>query len=291
MPSDLQKAARGLVDCLNEVPAIAAHLQRTAARCRENADLALQVSGGGATMAAQELYAAAQKCEEAAHYLTLAPPKAKGWAERAIGAELGGTRQPGSGSASRNPLTTGGPDAGDDRSAVRAAKDMPRNGTGLPERRQIGDTAEPPSIAAPELPDDFEQKAIEILTRLPVRKATRSYSPKTRGIWMDDDGTEHDLISGRHDPEFEEAQRHAERLGLVDPPSILSTAADVELKFAMRMRRDGIRSARIVLNNRPCPGDLGCNKLLPSFLPPGSQLTVYGPSGFKHTYYGKTEPE
>ena len=34
MPSELQRVARGLVDCLDEVPAVVAHLQRTAARCR-----------------------------------------------------------------------------------------------------------------------------------------------------------------------------------------------------------------------------------------------------------------
>jgi hypothetical protein len=96
-------------------------------------------------------------------------------------------------------------------------------------------------------------------------------------------------MSGRHDPEYLDAQRHAEKLALVRDSHKLSTAADVELKFAMKMRRQGIRRARIVLNNRPCPGELGCDELLPRFLPPGSELTVYGRDGFEKIYHGETE--
>nr|WP_238355898.1 DddA-like double-stranded DNA deaminase toxin [Kribbella sandramycini] len=221
----------------------------------------------------------------------MAPPKAQGWAARLVQLGAAGTTYPRAGSPDRSPLRSGDPSPDDDPASSRREEDSRRSKAVQPERRQLDNAAEPRHATAPELSDDFDQKAIEILNRLPVRKPTRSYSPKTRGTWREDDGTEHDLISGRHDPEFGEAQRHAEQLGIVDPPSILSTAADVELKFAMRMRRDGIRNARIVLNNRPCPGDLGCNKLLPSFLPPGSQLTVYGPGGFKQTYYGKSDPE
>jgi hypothetical protein len=39
VPSDLQRVAQGLVDCLDQVPRVVALLQRTAARCRENAAL------------------------------------------------------------------------------------------------------------------------------------------------------------------------------------------------------------------------------------------------------------
>ena len=85
MPSDLQRVARGLVDCLDEVPQVVQHLQRTADRCRENAQVALMASHGRATVAAQQLDAAARACEAAAHYLSMAPPKARAWAERLIG--------------------------------------------------------------------------------------------------------------------------------------------------------------------------------------------------------------
>ncbi|GAA3594510.1 hypothetical protein [Kribbella ginsengisoli] len=106
MPSDLQRVARGLVECLNEVPAVVAHLQRTAERCRENAALAIAASQGQATVAAQQLDAAARACEQAAHYLSMAPPKTKAWAERLVGAPRSSDR-PDAQSADRN-RTTGG---------------------------------------------------------------------------------------------------------------------------------------------------------------------------------------
>lgn len=106
MPSDLQRVARGLVECLDEVPQVVAHLQRTAERCRENAALAISASRGQATVAAQQLDAAARACEQAAHYLSMAPPKAKAWAERLVGASRSGDR-PDASSADRNKATGG----------------------------------------------------------------------------------------------------------------------------------------------------------------------------------------
>lgn len=107
MPSDLQRVARGLVECLDEVPQVVAHLHRTAERCRENAALAISASRGQATVAAQQLDAAARACEQAAHYLSMAPPKAKAWAERLVGTPRSSDR-PDSQSPDRN-RTTGGP--------------------------------------------------------------------------------------------------------------------------------------------------------------------------------------
>ncbi|TWD73086.1 hypothetical protein FB561_6971 [Kribbella amoyensis] len=104
MPSDLQRVARGLVDCLDEVPQVVLHLQRTADRCRENAALAMAASHGRATVAAQQLDAAARACEAAAHYLSMAPPKAKSWAERLVG-EGRRTDRPDESSADRNKAT------------------------------------------------------------------------------------------------------------------------------------------------------------------------------------------
>ncbi|GAA1558719.1 restriction endonuclease fold toxin-2 domain-containing protein [Kribbella lupini] len=106
MPSDLQRVARGLVECLDEVPQVVLHLQRTADRCRENAALAIVASQGRATVAAQQLDAAARACEAAAHYLSMAPPKAKAWAERLVG-EGRSTNRPDAGSADRNKATGG----------------------------------------------------------------------------------------------------------------------------------------------------------------------------------------
>ncbi|GAB2609013.1 hypothetical protein [Kribbella endophytica] len=106
MPSDLQRVARGLVECLDEVPQVVLHLQRTADRCRENAALAIVASQGRATVAAQQLDAAARACEAAAHYLSMAPPKAKAWAERLVG-EGRSSNRPDAGSADRNKATGG----------------------------------------------------------------------------------------------------------------------------------------------------------------------------------------
>jgi hypothetical protein len=106
MPSDLQRVARGLVECLNEVPQIVAHLHRTAERCRENAALAISASQGQATVAALQLDAAAHACEQAAHYLSMAPPKAGSWAERLVGEGRSGDR-PDALSADRNRATGG----------------------------------------------------------------------------------------------------------------------------------------------------------------------------------------
>ncbi|MGW0432339.1 DddA-like double-stranded DNA deaminase toxin [Micromonospora sp. NPDC003197] len=67
--------------------------------------------------------------------------------------------------------------------------------------------------------------------------------------------------------------------------NVLSSAADVELKFAMRMREDKIQEAKIVIDRRPCAGVLGCDELLSRFLPPDAVLTVYWPEG-NRTYRG-----
>ncbi|HEY0475030.1 MAG TPA: hypothetical protein VGD34_25345 [Kribbella sp.] len=106
MPSDLQRVAQGLVECLDEVPQVVLHLQRTAERCRENAALAMAASQGRATVAAQQLDAAARACEAAAHYLSMAPPKARAWAERLVGGSQSSDR-PDAGSADRNKATGG----------------------------------------------------------------------------------------------------------------------------------------------------------------------------------------
>jgi hypothetical protein len=107
LPSELQRVARGLVDCFDEIPRVVDHLLRTAARCRENAQVALIASRGQATVAAQQLDAAARACEAAAHFLSMAPPKARTWAETLTGTPDRTTNRPSSDSADRNKLTSG----------------------------------------------------------------------------------------------------------------------------------------------------------------------------------------
>ncbi|MFF0341851.1 hypothetical protein [Kribbella sp. NPDC004875] len=110
MPSELQRVARGLVDCFDEIPRVVEQLQRTAARCRENAQVALIASRGQATVAAQQLDAAARACEAAAHFLSMTPPKARGWAEGLVGTAGPSTNRPSSDSAKRNKATGGSVD-------------------------------------------------------------------------------------------------------------------------------------------------------------------------------------
>ncbi|TCC29021.1 hypothetical protein [Kribbella speibonae] len=107
MPSELQRVARGLIDCFDEIPRVVDQLLRTAARCRENAQVALIASRGQATVAAQQLDAAARACEAAAHFLSMAPPKARGWAEGLVGTAGPSTNRPSSDSADRNKSTSG----------------------------------------------------------------------------------------------------------------------------------------------------------------------------------------
>ncbi|MEI8410658.1 MULTISPECIES: restriction endonuclease fold toxin-2 domain-containing protein [unclassified Kribbella] len=140
MPSDLQRVARGLVDCLDEAPQVIQHLQRTADRCRENAQVALTASQGRATVAAQQLDAAARACEAAAHYLSMAPPKARAWAERLIG-DTRTTNRPSSDSADRNKATGGKSDV-----VERDTKGRAKRLTATYEDLDLPEETEPPLI-------------------------------------------------------------------------------------------------------------------------------------------------
>jgi hypothetical protein len=141
MPSDLQRVARGLVDCLDEVPQVILHLQRTADRCRENAQVALTASHGRATVAAQQLDAAARACEAAAHYLSMAPPKARGWVERLTG-DSRTTNRPSTDSADRNKATGGTGDV-----AERDSQGRTKRLTATFEDLELAEDNEPPLIA------------------------------------------------------------------------------------------------------------------------------------------------
>jgi hypothetical protein len=86
MPSDLQRVAQSLVECLDEMPNLVAHLQRLAAKCRENASMIADFgsANSSARTAALQLDAAAQACERAAHMASLASPMARQWAEQMV---------------------------------------------------------------------------------------------------------------------------------------------------------------------------------------------------------------
>ena len=128
------------MDCLDEVPDVVAHLRRTAARCRENAQVALSASHGRATAAAQQLDAAARACEAAAHYLSLAPPKARAWAEHLIGDGFT-TSRPSANSADRNKTTGGTGDI-----AERDSQGRTKRLTATFEDLEVAEDNEPPLI-------------------------------------------------------------------------------------------------------------------------------------------------
>jgi hypothetical protein len=286
MPSDLQRVARGLVECLDQVPHVVAHLQRTAARCRENAAVVIAVSGGRAMVAAQQLDAAARACEEAAHYLSMAPPKTRAWAERLIGPQLDGSRQADPGSADRNPLTGGEPGstkderpAGRDPGPEPEPEDPGPNDDDQPADRDPTADSDPESnpngerIAPAPRPDvEDEPKPAQyldhIFQRLPERPNNEG---PTRGILTRTDGRgQIHLVSGAMGPGQDSP-------GLTGRIAKLGVAQDhVEGHAAALMRRVGApREATLYLNNRPCPGKSGCFATLASQLPKGSILTVY----------------
>lgn len=124
-----------------------------------------------------------------------------------------------------------------------------------------------------------DERARDQLDRLPVREP----GDKTRGLWTDQDGTEHELISGRdqYTPKVDEV---ADEKKIGPDPYRLGVAKHVETKFAVLMRERGLTDESITVNNRPCPGELGCDETLPLFLPARSSLTVYAPDDFKKTY-------
>jgi len=273
MPSELQRVAQELVAALDEMPRVVGYLHDMARRCRDNAAYVGGMSSNPAAQrAAMQLDEAARRCDEAADYLARTSPKARGWAEQMVsGARTAGPSPSPDQSRPDGAVSSKRPEEGQLRGDRAAARRRPPEVADASDDQRRGN--KPHSKVTPE-------EGQRVVRRMPIRAP----GDKTRGIWIDDDGNEHDLISGEHEPDYQAAQRFAEKLGLVRGPHKLSTAADVELKFAMRMRREGIRHAEIVLNNRPCEGRLGCNRLLKLFLPDGASLTIHGPDGFKKTY-------
>jgi len=73
-----------------------------------------------------------------------------------------------------------------------------------------------------------------------------------------------------------------------------SPLGHVESHVAAMIRRGAApKDAALVINNRPCPGVRGCDRLLPAMLPKGARLTVYVTDGQRtwlhRTYDGTGE--
>ncbi|MFC9690256.1 DddA-like double-stranded DNA deaminase toxin [Kribbella sp. NPDC056951] len=129
-----------------------------------------------------------------------------------------------------------------------------------------------------------EDSVARIMCRLPKRNPANS--DPTTGIFIDEKGRQHDFVSGRGDfLERKGLDLCAEKGWLP-----FDRTSHAEIKFAMHMRLNGMKRATVYLNNEPCmTRGLNCRKLLPRFLPPGAQLVVYGPNGYRDTFIGKEE--
>jgi hypothetical protein len=117
--------------------------------------------------------------------------------------------------------------------------------------------------------------------------------PKTHGRWTDANGVTHALLSGEHDGYYLVVNQRAVEIGAIPPGTVLAARSDIELKFAVSMRRTweqtGIAPKETIVINKPegpCTGRLGCDGLLNRFLPPGGELTVHWPGGNSRTYRG-----
>ncbi|HVK25177.1 MAG TPA: DddA-like double-stranded DNA deaminase toxin [Actinokineospora sp.] len=124
---------------------------------------------------------------------------------------------------------------------------------------------------------------------------------RTVGAWIDDDGVEHELVSGNRDEWFAVAAAYARERGWVKGRAVLGLARHVEVKFAMRMRARDLQrrpgdppiKATIVIDRPPCgvvvPGEWTCDGTLDDWLPPGATLTVIDRDGTRYTYRGTEE--
>lgn len=118
----------------------------------------------------------------------------------------------------------------------------------------------------------------------------------TLGKWVDQKGVVHDLSSGKDDEWFDKVRQ----VSATFPPNqraAVRLARHLEVKFAVRMREQGLREETIVIDRPVCglgPTDstlpFTCDKLLPRFLPPGAQLTVVEHDGTRRTYRGEASP-
>lgn len=107
MPSELQRVAEQLLATLDEIPRVVAYLHDRASKYRESAGWVGNLSNNpSARMAAVQLEEAARRCEEAAHLLSMAPPRARSWVEQMVSGVR--TAEPAGGSTAPGADSRGG---------------------------------------------------------------------------------------------------------------------------------------------------------------------------------------
>lgn len=95
------------------------------------------------------------------------------------------------------------------------------------------------------------------------------------------------LMSGEHDDLFREADALLKSSGHELYPNMkagnYSVAAHVETKYAAWMKKNGIKNAKVAINNNNgvCSNVLNCGNAIEAILPVGSTLEVYYPGGKK----------
>ena len=144
----------------------------------------------------------------------------------------------------------------------------------------------------------FPERGAERAAR--IEQARRALPPpvegaRTLGAWIAPDGGKVDLSSGKGEY-FTATLEFARARGLAPPKGIWTMARHLELQFAIRLRaaydRDPDASIieTIAIDRPPCetrsPGEPSCDTLLPTFLPPGSVLTILVQDGTSYTYRG-----
>ncbi len=136
----------------------------------------------------------------------------------------------------------------------------------------------PPAPATP--PAASSSRETALLAKLPER-----VGGKTSGIWVDENGTEHDIVSGEHD--WQQARDVLAELRIGPARGTLWVASHVEVKLAATLRGLAAERVTLAVNNAPCDeGRWSCDRLLPRILRPGQTVTVYWPGGMQ-TYRGK----
>ncbi|MGH8793984.1 MAG: DddA-like double-stranded DNA deaminase toxin [Stackebrandtia sp.] len=113
--------------------------------------------------------------------------------------------------------------------------------------------------------------------RLPQFVRQRGRRTPTSGVMVGDDGIMTELQSGVDDTTPKIRRHMWDKLGDIGEPATFFSESDVELKAAHRMRDESMGHADVAINNPkgPCPGPLGCDGLLPRFLPAEATMTVH----------------
>ncbi|MCP2257270.1 SCP1.201-like deaminase [Streptoalloteichus tenebrarius] len=124
--------------------------------------------------------------------------------------------------------------------------------------------------------------------RLPTRPNDKG---PTLGIYVDEDGIEHPVRSGREEDGVDLAlAKLMVEQGMV--PAIMKNpggATHVELKVAYRMRASNTQYAELAINNKIDREQYGCHELLPKVLLPGQTMVIHDTTG-THIYRGTPQP-